>query len=158
MSLAAVVAMLAFVAACGWWGDERAAIRQRLQEFVDTVNRPAAEGLGAVARSAEIGRYFTEDVTIEPGRGGAPITGREMLMGMAARLQPRTSEYRVQLADVSVRLSPDEQTAEVALTAEFILRAPGARRSMDAREFAVSMRREDGDWLIARVTAVDTLR
>jgi len=157
-SLVVIAASLFFASACGWWGDERAAIRGRLQEFVATVNRQAPEGLGTVTHSAAIGRYFTEDVTIDPGRGGAPINGREMLMGIAARLRPRTAEYRVQLADVTVRLAPDELSAEVELTAEFIRREPGARQSMDAREFALTMRREGGEWLIARVTAVETLK
>lgn len=59
---------------------------------------------------------------------------------------------------MDVSLSPDEQTATVRLTAEFIRRDPGARQSMDAREFELGMRRDEGEWRIARVIAVETLR
>lgn len=81
---------LSLLAACGWW-DERAAIKERLESCRDLANAPVAEGLGTVTRAAEIGRCFTEDVTVELGRGATPIVGRQMLVGMAARLQPRTA-------------------------------------------------------------------
>ena len=143
---------------CAWWGDERAAVRQRLETFKDLVNAPAPEGIGSVTRAAGISRCFTEDVTVDLGDGAAPIAGREMLMAMAVRLQPRLSEFRLDFADVGVHLSPDGQSADVALTAEFIRRTPGSRQSMDAREYKLTMRREDGEWRIARVVAVDTLK
>lgn len=145
-------------AACGWWGDERQAIRTRLETFKDRVNASVPDGLDSVTRAAEISQYFTEDVSVELGDGTAPITGREMLMGMAARLQPRTSEFRLDFADINVQLAPGGESAEVDLTAEFIKRAAGSRQSMDAREFQLTMRREDGQWRIARVMAVQTLK
>jgi hypothetical protein len=154
--LAAITAIL-LAAACAWW-DERAAIRERLDACRDLANTPASDGIGTMTRAGEIGRCFTDDVTVDLGRGAAPISGREMLMGMAARLLPRTSEYRLEFADLSVALAPDEQSATVRLTAEFIKREPGSRQSMDAREFELAMRREDEEWRIARVTAIQTLR
>jgi ketosteroid isomerase-like protein len=153
-----VLGALLSTAGCAWWDDERAAVRQRLDTFKVLVNAPAPDGIGTVTRAAEISQYFTEDVTVDLGDGAAPITGREMLMAMAARLQPRLSEFRIDFADVGVQVSPDEQSAAVALTAEFIRRAAGSRQSMDAREFKLTMRQEDGEWRIARVIAVDTLK
>jgi hypothetical protein len=146
------------VLACSWWGDERQAIRSRLDAFKDRVNATAPDGIGSVTRAAEISRYFTEDISVDLGGGAAPIEGREMLMGMAARLQPRTSEFRLDFADVNVQLAPGGESAAVDLTAEFIRRAAGSRQSMDAREFKLTMRREDGEWRIAHVVAVETLK
>jgi hypothetical protein len=114
--------------------------------------------MGNVARAADIASYFVDDVVVELGEGSAPIVGRETLMGMAMRLQPRLTDYTVAFADANVRLSPDEQSADVTLTAEFIRRDPNARQSMDAREFRLAMRRVDDEWKIAKVTAVDTLK
>ena len=51
-----------------------------------------------------------------------------------------------------------------SLAAEIIRKAPGtgvgaaAGPSMDAREFTVIMRKIDGEWKVARLTAVDTLK
>ena len=80
-------------------------------------------------------------------------------MNMILRLQPRTAEYQVALADVKAKIVAPGEAVEAELTAEFIRRTPGvSRTSMDAREFLVTMRFEDGEWRIARVTAVATLR
>lgn len=156
--LTALIVTVLFGSACSWLGDERSAIRDRLDGLRDEVNVQAPEGIGSVTHAAALAGYFTEDVSVELGDGTAPIGGREMLMGMAARLQSRVAEFRIDLADVNVQLSPDRQTADVSLTAEFIQRAPASRRTRDAREFELTMRKEDGEWMIARVAAVRTLK
>ena len=62
-------------------------------------------------------------------------------------------------------VTPNDQSADINLTAEIIRKAqdPGAPAasagpSMDAREFTAIMRKVDGEWKIARLTAVDTLK
>jgi hypothetical protein len=156
--LTALIVTVLFGLACSWLGDERSAIQARLEALRDAVNAPVPEGIGTVTHAAAFAGYFTEDVSVELGDGTAPISGREMLMGMAARLQSRVAEFRVDLADVNVQLSPDRQTADVNLTAEFIQRTPTSRRTRDAREFELTMRKEAGEWMIARVAAVRTLK
>lgn len=144
--------------ACAWFDDERTEIRDRLRQLTERVNTVAPEGLGSVTRAAEIGMFFTDDVVVEFGEGSAPIQGRETLIAMATRLQLRLAEFRLDFTDANIQLAADKQTADVTLTAEFIRRDPGARQQMDAREFKLQMRRENGEWRIARVTAVDTLK
>lgn len=148
--------------ALAWWvwgGGEEAAITRRLTALTDHVNSPAGEGLGAVAHAVEIGSYFTEDAVIELGPGTSPIQGRQMLVGMSARLQPRLAVFRLALDDIGVELAEDGSTADVRLTASFTTRRPGAGQdSMDARELALVMRQDGGSWRIARITPVETLR
>lgn len=155
---AALLSSALLAAACGWWGDDRAAISRYLDGCKELVNAPASEGLATLTRAAEIGGCFTEDVRVDLGGGTAPISGRQTLMGMISRLQSRTADYRLEFADVQVQLAPDEQSADVDLTAEFIRREPETRQTRDAREFKLTMRREDGGWRIAQVAAVQTLR
>jgi hypothetical protein len=156
---AAVAAILCLTVSACWSRDERAAIRQRLDAFVDAVNKGGGSGLAGVATHAiGLANFFTNDVVITLGDGSAPIRGRDMLISMAMRLQPRTAEYTLDFEDVNVQLASDEQSAEVDLTAEFIRREPGARQSMDAREFKLQMRRDDGEWRIASVEAIQTLK
>ena len=161
-SRAFLVAAAIGVAVLAWvfWpeGDDRA-IRRRLDELVEKANAGAAEGLEAVTRAAEIGSYFTGDVVVDLGQGSAPVAGRDTLIGMATRFQPSTTSRVVGLEDVTVAKRPDGLIADVALT--LTLTGPDARTGepvIDAREFALEMRKAAGEWQIARATAVDTLK
>jgi hypothetical protein len=141
-----------------WFPGDAALIGSRLDSFCDEVNAGAVEGLGTVARAASIGSYFSDDAVVDLGQGTAPIAGRDTLIGMAARLQPRTAAFVLKLDDVGVTLGPDNRAADVTLTASFIRRSvTTGEESMDAREFALAMVK-DGVWRIKRVTAVDTLK
>jgi hypothetical protein len=65
----------------------------------------------------------------------------------------------VDLKDITVVKRPDTTVADVTLTTTFTRReTSGAEETMDARELALEVRKEDGEWRIARVVAVDTLR
>jgi hypothetical protein len=157
-----VVAVVAVVA--GVWflytpSDAGSAVRARLQSLSDMVNRSTVDGLGPEARATQLGAFFTEDVDVELGQGAAPIRGRDTIIGMAERLQPRTAAFRLKFEDVSVVMAPDANTADVHLTAEFIRRSiTTGEESLDAREFMLGMRRVAADWQIAKVTAVETLK
>ncbi len=112
--------------------------------------------LGLVTRAARIGSYLTEDVTLDLGDGSAPVQGRDTVMGMAARLQSGGSAFTVAFEDVTIAVTGS--AADVTLTAT--VTHPGTDRSepsIDARELDVGMRKVDGEWLIARVTAVEPL-
>ena len=159
----ALVATVAIAAGAVVWlnwpaGDE-SAIRSRLDAFCTDVNTTTPEGIGTVAHAATLGDYFTESAEVELGRGSAAITGRETIVGMAARLQPRTSAFRLKFDDVEVRMGPARTTADVTLTASFIRRSTSSGdESMDAIEFRLALAREGSTWRIARVTAVQTLK
>jgi hypothetical protein len=154
----AVLCMTAWLGsgACSW-GDE-GAIRSRLEALADEANKPPAEGLALVAHAASMGDHFTDDATVDLGPGTSPIEGREMLIGMVARLQPRTAAYQVRLEDADIRVADDGLTAGVGVTVSITPRRPAAGEGPDAREFALTMRKADGTWRIARITAVQTLR
>jgi hypothetical protein len=155
-----IIAALGIVLAWRSWGssDERA-VRQRLDALTVDLNTVAGEGLGAVARAADLGGFFNDDVVVDLGEGATPIVGRATLVGMASRLQRRTAAFRLRFDDVGVRVGPDRTTADVTLTASFEPRGDGMDGdSMDAREFALNLTKRSGVWRIGRVTAVDTLR
>lgn len=156
-AIAGVAAVVTVALAWVLWqrvssADERA-IRARLEALCAEINA------SAVARPEQIGSYFTEDAVVDLGKGTAAINGRQTLIGMAARLQPRTAAFRLAFDDIGVTLSPDRTAADVALTASFVLRRlPTGDESRDAREFSVALTRADGAWRIARATAVEVLR
>jgi ketosteroid isomerase-like protein len=141
-----------------WPSDERA-IRRQLDALAATVNEEAPEGLGSVARAAQVGGYFTEDVVIELGQGMPTIHGREGVIGMAARLPLRGAGYELRFEDVSVSVGPEGDAADVNVAAMVTRRNDATgERSVDARELRLGMRKADNVWRIARVSAVDTLR
>jgi hypothetical protein len=153
-----VTVVCVFLAWRSWGSNDERAIRQQLAGLTNDINRTVTGGLGTVARSADIGSYFTEDVVVDLGRGAAPIVGRTTLIGMSSRLQRRTAAFRLRLDDVGVHLKDDSTAADVTLTASFVGpdEATGSETT-DAREFALAMTKVSGVWRITHVTAVDTL-
>jgi hypothetical protein len=155
--------VVAVVAAAGviWLWQGRASpqekqIRRRVADFTAEFNAAAPDGVRAAARAARLGQFFTSDAVVELGRGATAIHGRDTLMGMAARLQPRTADVSIELTDVNVEIV-DEARAEITLTAVMRRRRAGDE-SLDAREFVAEVQYIDGDWRASRVAAVDTFR
>jgi hypothetical protein len=139
------------------WASEEAAVERRLNALAAEINESTTDGAGLIARSAQLGTYFSDDVEIDLGKGAAPIRGRATVMDMAARLQPRTSAFTLRLTDVRVVLASDRQRADVVLTAEFIRRG-GGEDAIDARELALGMTKAGGSWRIAHLTVVQAFR
>jgi hypothetical protein len=158
----AAIAVIAAAAAAMWWYTSRsdeAEIRRRLDRLATEINAGVTEGLGTTVRAATIGTYFTDDVTIDLGPGTAPLHGRETLVGMAARLQPRTSVFRLNFVDITPKVAQDRASATVSLTAEIINTSVSTgEQALDAREFAFEMTRASGVWRISRVTSVETIK
>jgi hypothetical protein len=147
------------IAALAWFfwpeSDERA-IRRTLRAAAEEANTRTREGLESVAKAARIGAYFTDDVVVDLGKGAPPISGRQSVIGMAALVQAPSASVVVGLEDITVVKRPEGEVADVTLTAT-VTRTAG-ERTIDAREFALEMRKEAGEWRIARVAVVATLR
>jgi len=158
-----LVAMaIALMGAAFWWwrGGSTAEreIRAIFRNFAAEFNAGTTDGIGLLARAAHIGEHFTPDVVIELGQGSPPIHGRETLMGMASRLQPRTSAFVLELDDVNAEFV-DMDHGEVTFTVLIRRRDQlSGEESIDAREFAADVVRTGGRWRVSRVVAVDTLR
>ena len=151
--MAAIAAIVVAAAVFTWRAvfpsDERQ-IRRQLTRVAEQVNEQS-EGLAAVARAADVGSAFADEVVIDLGQG-APIRGRDTLMAIVARVQPRTSRYEVKIRDMNIRVADDDRLAFVDLSA-----TTSGENGMDAREFKLEMVKREGTWLIARVTPVQVL-
>jgi SnoaL-like protein len=141
-----------------WLPRDERQIRRRLHAFAADFNESTTDGLGTVARAARFGSYFTDDVVIEFGQGTPPVHGRETVMGMATRLQPRTAAFTLQLLDVNIVVS-SPAAAEVNVTAAFRRRSLATgEESIEAQELRLAMVKVDGDWRVSRVTAVEAFK
>jgi uncharacterized protein (TIGR02246 family) len=145
---AVVIAAAMFAWRTVFPSDERQ-IRRQLTHVAEEVNEQR-QGLSAIAHAADVASAFADDVVIDLGEG-APIRGRDTLMAIVARLQPRTSRYEVRIRDMNVRVDAPG-TASVDLSA-----TTSGENGMDAREFQLQMVKREGKWLIARVTPVRVL-
>ena len=161
--LSAVILLVLLAAGIFAWrsratSDERE-IQARLDALRNEVNASTKDGLGTALRAAQIGSYFTDDAVVELGEGAAPIKGRDTVIGMVARLQPRTAAFRMDLDDITIDMAPGSTAADVLLTASFVRRnVSTGEESLDAREYALVMTKADGTWRISRITGIDTLR
>ncbi len=161
--LALVSLVLAAICAAAWYvirsDGEGEPVRRRLHAFSREFNSSTVDGHGPEARARQLGAYFTEDAEVDLGRGAVPIKGRETLIGMAGRLQPRTSAFNLRFEDITVAMAPGGRSADVHLTAEFARRSIATGdQSIDAREFTIGMRFVDNEWRMHRVIAIDTLK
>ena len=145
-----------------WRADLQQLIHEDMTRNFDAYPSRRAWGLKGPDSNIDHRRVLNleaDDTTIELGEGALPIHGRDTLVGMAARLQPRTAAFRLEIDDVSVEMVPGAEAADVLLTASFVRRSLSTgEESRDAREFSLVCRKNAGTWQIARVTAIDTLR
>ncbi len=141
-----------------WWPGEERIIRGRLDSLAETLaDAPGDAGLAQVARVAGLAGYFAPDVRIRFGTQA--IESREMLLGLMSRWTPPSGGFSVEFVDVTVTLQEPPQTAEVYLTAKLSSRDPRTGGpTVDAREALVTMRKLDGEWVIASVEGADTLQ
>lgn len=153
---AIAAALLGYWSWRAWWPSDEQRIRRRIEALAADVNESTTGGLGAVARAAKIGSYFTEDVAVDLGKGSPAIQGRETLIGMAARLQPRTAAFRLRLVDLQIAVA-DAGTAQVNLTAAFERRG-ASEESIDARELLLDLVERDGEWRISHIRTVEAFR
>jgi hypothetical protein len=138
-----------------WWPSDPQRIRRQLLSFASDFNETTTAGLGTVAHAAKIGSYFTNDIVVDLGKGTPPIQGRETLIGMAARLQPRTAAFTLELLDINVSMTSAD-SADVSLTAAFRRRSlTTGEESIDARELQVAVVKIGGEWRVSRVKTVD---
>lgn len=158
--LLAAAGLIAAGAGLWWWLAVPPAEREvrRLFTAVEReLNSGTTDGFGSVAHAVRLGEFFAADVIIELGQGSPPIHGRETLIGMATRLQPRTAAFVVELDDVSVELTGGS-AADATFTAVIRRRSVlSGDESMDAREFSAQVVNDGGRWRISRLVAIDTL-
>jgi hypothetical protein len=77
---------------------------------------------------------------------------------LLSQWEPPANGFSLEFVDVSVTLGEDS-TADVTLTAKISNHdAPSGQPIADAREVSVTMKKLDGDWVIAEARGANTLR
>lgn len=164
MKRAVRVAIAVLLVAGLIWGirrlfpSDREKIVRQLNDLASTVSTAGAEtDVARMAKAARIGRFFTEDVTVDLGPPQSPIQGRGTLVALAASAREQ-GRLRVEFIDVQIAIGPGSMSASVDLTAK--VSGPDSedgRPAVDAREFRITFQKVRDEWLISRVEGVRTL-
>ena len=163
------VLLLAVIVAALWFGwrwlfpnDETqiTSVLERISEGVGGSEGGDGRGGGidAIARAASLRSEFAPDVTVDAGPPFERITGRDALIGAAARVNGTTRGLEIRFPDVTITVAPDRRSAIVIATAEARFDDPAGGRSFDARELEIRFTRLEGEWVIAAVTLMQPLQ
>jgi hypothetical protein len=171
---ALVLALVASAASgCTRLSGQERRIARRLDELAGAASAdgPAESPVARMAAAGRVGRYFTEDVRVEAD-GALWSQGRDAVVALAAQGRAAIDQLHVRVSDVEVTLSgSDSATAYLTLVvsgaartgpdgapAGISGRTPSPDGILDARELLLTLRRVDGDWLIAGVERLETLK
>ena len=136
--------------------SEERRIRRQLEAIADDANHLSADLAGA-ATAARLSRYFTEDVTIDPGGGVEPVRGRQTILALARSMHVG-AETRVAVKDEDVQVAPEGASAKVTLTVMVTRDAGTSNETVEASQLALTMVKRESEWLISHVTGIDTVR
>ena len=143
------------VAAWMLFQTEERRIGRQLDELAEAVSVEADEtDLVRLATAARVGRFFTEDATIEVGDPYPPLSGRDAVLAAAARARTVLRPMTVELDDVEVAVA-DDGTARATTAATLSFRHPqSGQPTTDARDLELVLRKVEGVWLIASAKAL----
>jgi hypothetical protein len=134
------------------------AIRNRLLALASLASfSPNEAPLARMAKASRLVDFFARDIDIrltEAPSGLARLTGRENLREVILGARSQAQRMSVHFPDLEVAVSPDGQSATAALTA--VVDVNGEANTM-VQELKISLRKEGGTWLIARIDSLKAL-
>ena len=138
-----------------WWLNPARAVKRRLGEVAATLSMPASESqMARVARLAQLRRYLAETIHARVGVSGRELTSRDEVLAAAAGWRPSAGGWDVHFADLHITME-SHATARAYLTVEVTTPDPQGRPTVDARDAAVAMARQNGEWVITEAEAKD---
>jgi ketosteroid isomerase-like protein len=157
-----VIAGLAVIALWFAWQwffpNDEAQIRAALERIAENVGSAASEGdVGRIARAAALRNELDPHIVVDAGPPFSRMTGRDTVIGTAARLNMTLRDLEIRFSDVEVTVDPDRNAATVVTTAEARYSDGQNQPGLEARELELVCRRLDGRWVISEVALVRTL-
>lgn len=142
-----------------WWFNPTRAVQRRLSEIAAALSVPDNEAAVArVARAAQLRKYLAPDVQVR--MGPSEIVSRDQIVGAVAAFAPAPGGWNIQFVDVQVRVNHTTNAdADAYMTVEVNSHDPRTGQpTVDAREAAATMKKIDGEWVVATAETKDTLQ
>ena len=134
-----------------WWFNPTRAVQRRLSQIAAALSVPDSEPpVTRVARAAQIRKYLAQDVRVRIGDASDAIS-REQIVGAVSSFTPPPGGWNIQFVDVQVRVNHTTSAdADAYLTLEVNGRdAQTGQPTVDTREAAATLKKIDGEWVIA---------
>lgn len=142
-----------------WWFNPTRAVQRRLSEIASALSAPDNEPpMSRIGRAAQLRKYLAEDVRIRAG--SSELTSRDQIVGLVSAFTPPPGGWNVQFVDVQVRVNHDTNAdADAYMTVEINSVDPRTGQpTVDGREAAVTMKKVDGEWVLATAETKETLQ
>ena len=113
--------------------------------------------INRASKAASLVGYFSDDAEIVvdvTGLGSHTLGGREEIREHAYGAFATLPGLKVSFLDVTVRVGPDHQTAEVSCTGRVFV---GTDKDYGVQELRFKFKQVESHWLITRVETVKTL-
>lgn len=154
-----IVIVLASTALSTWLyltSDTRQ-IRNQLNMLVELSDKSGTEhGIETLSKAAGIGKLFSEKCTLqleEYGHRGTYF--RKDITDSVFMIRNRSQQITVTMYDITIAIE-NKTRAAIALTLH-LSGVVGEETAVDVNEIALTMNKEEGDWLIDSVTVVQVL-
>jgi hypothetical protein len=155
----------AVLVALGYWAwtaafpNPRKVVRRRLEKLAQIASFSANEApLAKLANLQKLTGFFSEQVVVNvdaPGEGAHVFNNRDELMQAVQAASMTLNGVQAKFTDPKIEMTPgnEEAIVGVVFTADV-----GGEKDAVVEELKIDMKKTGGDWLIARVESVDTLK
>jgi len=130
-------------------------IRGKLEHLARSASFGSKEGvLTRLAHAQSLGDYFCTNVDVcldIPRHETRQFVGREDIVEAAMATRTQAGALKVQFPNISIKVSPDKQTAVVELTLEASVQG---EPDPIVEELNLTLRKIGGEWLITRVKSI----
>jgi hypothetical protein len=131
-----------------WWTSPERQIRRILDAVVSALNHDQPEsglvGLGAVAA---LQQHLAADVSVDTGSPTGPVTGRQDVISLAARLRAGTPMLRIQFFDADISLHSDT-AATLRATMQVTTRSESGDDIADVYQVSATLQKSAGQWVV----------
>ena len=142
-----------------WWFNPTRAVQRRLSEIAAALSVPDNEPpMARIGRAAQLRKYLADDVHIKAG--SSELTSRDQIVGLVSAFTPPPGGWNIQFVDLQVRVNHNTNIdADAYMTVEINGIDPRTGQpTIDAREASVTMKKLDGEWVLATAETKDTLQ
>ena len=154
-----IVIVLAGTALSTWLylTNDTRQIRNQLNTLVALSDKKGTEqGIEALSKAAGIGKLFNEQCTLQLDEYGHRGTYfRKDITDSVFMIRNRSHQITVTMYDITIAIE-NKTHAAIVLTLH-ISGVIGEEKAVDVSEVALTMNKEEGDWLIDSVTVVQVL-